>query len=591
MTRLRTIAIAVIATAVAWSATASAFSSITTARARWPGAPAVVNYQINANFASTAAGTAAQQDATIRAAAASWNATGKVDLRASAGTTTTVANDGVNAIFASPMTSGNALAVTFVWSSGGNIIEFDMVFFEGAFQFAIPANLNNNNFDIQSIALHELGHAVGLGHSHGRSLNTTRWATWVTYAAMKDHAGDFNGDGKDDMMKFDVAGSSPSVGGVWVGLSNGSAFTASKWADWITYPYMQEHIGDFNGDGKDDIMKFDVPASGQANGGLWVGLSDGARFNGSQWGTWITYKEMRTHVGDFNGDGKDDVMKFDILGRSSLGLWVGLSDGTRFNASQWATWVTYPEMKTLVGDFNGDGKDDIMKFDVPSSGQANGGLWVGLSDGSRFNTTQWATWITYKEMKVLVGDFNGDGKDDIMKFDVSGHSNLGLWVGLSDGTRFNGSQWDTWTTYPEMKVHAGDFNGDTVSDVMKFDVPSSGISNLGLWFGQSVGNRFFTTGDGDTVGLGDTATGNDTDMWSCSQNHPEMKTHVGDFDGDHVDDVLKIDVLPSGQALTGLYVGLSRDDANPVMFPSIGRNQANRTLEFDELNAIGCYYR
>ncbi len=586
----------VVALVAAVPATASAFSPMVGNRARWPGNPAVIDYDVNANFADATAGTAAQQRAVIAAAAASWNATGRVDLRARAGTTATVASDGVNAVFASPGTSGIALATTFVWSVGGEIVEFDMVFWDGFAQFATPAQLGPGSFDIQSIALHELGHAVGIGHSHGRSFSDSRWATWWTYREMKEHVGDFDGDGRDDIMKFDVAGSSPSPSGVWVGLSNGSSFSGGKWATWWTYPYMKEHIGDFNGDGKDDIMKFDVPASGTStSGGLWVGLSTGSAFSGGKWATWWTNRDMKTHVGDFNGDGKDDVMKFDVpsSGSTSGGLWVGLSTGSSFSGSKWATWTTYKDMKTLVGDFNGDGKDDVMKFDVPSSGKSYNGLWVGLSDGTKFNTSRWDTWSTYKEMKVLVGDFNGDGRDDVMKFDVSdkGDSNLGLWVGLSDGTKFVTTEWDRWTTNERIHVLAGDFTGDGMDDVMKLDMPKSGISRLGLWVGQSVATRFFTTGDGDTVGLGDTAAGPDTDMWSCWDNYTYMKTHAGDFDGDGRTDVLKFDVPSSGQSPLGVWVGRSSQDATAVMWPAIGANTANRNLQFDELNAIGCYYR
>jgi hypothetical protein len=80
-------------------------------------------------------------------------------------------------------------------------------------------------------------------------------------------------------------------------------------------------------------------------------------------------------------------------------------------------------MEVLVGDFNGDGKTDVMKFDVSSSGSGQNGLWVGLSDGSKFNTSQWGTWTTTPWMKVLSGNFTGDRKysrpvDDVMKFDV-----------------------------------------------------------------------------------------------------------------------------------------------------------------------------
>ena len=340
-------------------------------------------------------------------------------------------------------------------------------------------------FDVPRTGISQGGLWVGL--SDGTRFNTTQWATWDTYIAMKVLTGDFNGDGKDDVMKFDVPATGTSQLGLWVGLSDGNRFNTSQWATWDTYINIKVLVGDFNGDGKDDVMKFDVPSTGITQGGLWVGLSDGTRFNTSQWATWDTYVSMKVLAGDFNGDGKDDIIKFDIpsTGSSQGGLWVGLSDGTRFNTSQWAIWDTYINMKVLMGDFNGDGKDDVMKFDIPAAGKSQGGLWVGLSDGARFNTTQWATWETYTNMKVLMGDFNGDNKDDVMKFDVPYilKADGGLWAGISNGTQYNTSQWDTWETYNDMKVLAGDFNGDGTDDVMKLDVPFSGKAEGGLWVG------------------------------------------------------------------------------------------------------------
>ena len=233
-----------------------------------------------------------------------------------------------------------------------------------------------------------------------------------------------------------------------------------------------------------NLSELDVQAVRQlytaryTSGSLWSGLSSNVQFDTRHpWATWDTNEEMKVLSGDFNGDGMTDVMKFDVpsSGTSQLGLWVGISDGTQqFNTSQWATWDTYQEMKVLAGDFNGDGMTDVMKFDVPSSGTSRLGLWVGISDGTQFNTSQWAAWDTYQEMKVLAGDFNGDGMTDVMKFDVPPIqiSWGGAWVGVSDGSQqFNTSQWATWDTYQEMKVLAGDFNGDGMADVIKFDVP------------------------------------------------------------------------------------------------------------------------
>ena len=127
-----------------------------------------------------------------------------------------------------------------------------------------------------------------------------------------------------------------------------------------------------------------------------------------------TNSSMKTFAGDFNGDGRADVLKIDASNNCNGGLWVGLSDGARYNFSKWATWCTPTSIKVLTGDFNGDGRTDVMKFD--QSNNCGGGLWVGISNGvNAFNTSQWATWCTPSDIKVFAGDFNGDGKTDVMK--------------------------------------------------------------------------------------------------------------------------------------------------------------------------------
>ena len=78
--------------------------------------------------------------------------------------------------------------------------------------------------------------------------------------------------------------------------------------------------------------------------------------------------------GDFNGDGRADLAEFD----SATGVWmVGISNGSKFTFSHWATWspaVTWVDVQ--VGDFNGDGKADIAGR-VLSTGQ----WWVAQSMG------------------------------------------------------------------------------------------------------------------------------------------------------------------------------------------------------------------
>ena len=96
--------------------------------------------------------------------------------------------------------------------------------------------------------------------------------------------------------------------------------------------------------------------------------------------TWVDVR-----VGDFNGDGKAD-----IVGRNlERGAWrTAISTGTSFITTTWATWSTFATwVDVQAGDFNGDGKADISgRF------QDGGSWWTGVSSGTAFTTTLWTTW-------------------------------------------------------------------------------------------------------------------------------------------------------------------------------------------------------
>lgn len=84
-----------------------------------------------------------------------------------------------------------------------------------------------------------------------------------------------------------------------------------------------------NGDGRDDIVTF--TRGDQAD--VFVSLSDGGRFveDSWKWHDWFAPNEEIPGTGDFNGDGKDDVVTFT---RGAAGdVFVGKSTGTGFEAA------------------------------------------------------------------------------------------------------------------------------------------------------------------------------------------------------------------------------------------------------------------
>jgi hypothetical protein len=272
--------------------------------------------------------------------------------------------------------------------------------------------------------------------------------------------GDFNGDRKADIVTF-TRGSS---GDVFVALSNGTGFSQSvKWHPSFCVNDETPLVGDFNGDGKDDIATFTRGSSGD----VFVALSNGSGFGGQlvKWHNRFCVNSEVPLAGDFNGDGKDDIATFT---RGSTGdVFVALSSGSSFGEEiKWHDWFCVNSEIPLAGDFNGDRKADLATFTRGSTGD----VFVALSDGSRFNGqgVMWHDWFCINWETPLVADFNADGKDDLATFtcDSSGD----VFVALSTGDSFNGLAWkwhDSFCYGPDLPA-VGDFTGDRKADLARF---------------------------------------------------------------------------------------------------------------------------
>jgi hypothetical protein len=227
--------------------------------------------------------------------------------------------------------------------------------------------------------------------------------------------GDFNGDGFEDIgMRYEPIGQlNLKLSIVWGGSF--IEYIVSEGEGDAGYTASINGIGDINNDGYADFTTGFTnpdPYTGFHLIRLYYGNDQGNTSNPDVFiQTQYAITKVSKPLGDMNGDGYDDFMGY--VSTNGMHVWLGGQNINytvpSFNFSP--AWYGGAQTKSLeYGDFNGDGYSDVVGANYSQSRAA---IWLGkqhVNGTSDLTVSQNREYFGYS---VATGDFNTDGYDDI----------------------------------------------------------------------------------------------------------------------------------------------------------------------------------
>ena len=263
---------------------------------------------------------------------------------------------------------------------------------------------------------------------------------------------DFNGDGNPDLALANVGGDTLTI---LLGHGDGTFTVSTVTLSGGLYALTPGAIavGDFNSDGIPDLVV--VAVDGTPSAILLFGKGDGT-FTSATIDT-ISGDSPGIIVGDFNGDGKDD-----LVGAESI--LFGNGDGT-FTAK--GSIPSSAGAVVAAADFNGDGKLDLVTKIGNNDEEDSANVTILLGNGDGTFTAAASSVIANAGGSLVVGDFNNDGIPDIAATNYFNYTNgtVTVLLGEGDGT-FTANPVAPGTGESPAGVAVGDYNGDGRPDIV-----------------------------------------------------------------------------------------------------------------------------
>jgi hypothetical protein len=265
---------------------------------------------------------------------------------------------------------------------------------------------------------HGAGNEVGVILGNGNGTFQTPAYLAVDANASDVKVADFNGDGHADIGVVITNGSlAPNEISVFAGNGNGT-FQAKR--DTATGATSSTYTvtGYFNSDSMIDVAVL--------NGSSFsVLLGDGTGgFNPAPGSPFPAASPLEIlNVGDINGDGNTDLTF--LLNTPGIGIYLGSATG-QYSSSGTIPLAGLPRALTSGGDFDGDGRNDLVVGDflgrfvrvltgTPNSPYFSMGAPISIAP-------------TQPSVGSAIVDLNGDGRADIIEVDYPGTNGLAVLI-------------------------------------------------------------------------------------------------------------------------------------------------------------------
>lgn len=348
------------------------------------------------------------------------------------------------------------------------------------------------------------------------------------------YMGFFESDTVDAFARFD--GSMPP-GTVPLATHNRRMYLGSDTDDFISYSNGRSHTnakfsfatkakpvagteyepvsGDFDGDGRGDILWYN-PTDTMAR--FWWGRADRG-FDSDNRSGFFPETGYTVFAGDFDGDGDSDLFLYKPgSGQDRIRRHTG-SRGFTSSATDWLYTVSGTYVP-VVGNFDAQEGDDIYWY-APASSYVNRWFSTGGSAFDQYNQVLVPT--SSSGFVPIVGDFDGNGADDVFWYLAGGTVTEKIWYGPQSGT--NNPTSTTNNVAGTYEPIAGDFDGDGRTDIL-WDAKNS--RNDPIWAGKAGGgfDRGGAFGDSSVTHAGKVSF------------YGAFDPVAGDFDGDGSDDIM-----------------------------------------------------